>query len=96
MPAALARRAVSENWRSHVAASCPILPQGLPAAVTEVEIIDDESGTPHPWREELARQLIQMQQKDGSWVNSRNDRWMEGDRQLVTAYALLALAYCQH
>ena len=27
--------------------------------VAGVEIIDDESGTPHPWREELARQLIE-------------------------------------
>jgi squalene-hopene/tetraprenyl-beta-curcumene cyclase len=31
---------------------------------------------------------------DGSWVNE-NPRWMEGDPNLVTAYALLALAYCQ-
>ncbi len=60
-----------------------------------VEIIDDASGTPHAWRDELARHLIQLQQEDGSWVNSRSDRWMEGDRQLVTAYALLALAYCR-
>ena len=61
----------------------------------DVEIIDDAEGTPHAWREELAQQLIQMQQADGSWVNGKNDRWMEGDRQLVTAYALLALAYCR-
>jgi squalene-hopene/tetraprenyl-beta-curcumene cyclase len=60
-----------------------------------VDIIDDASGTPHAWRDELARHLIQLQQDDGSWVNSRSDRWMEGDRQLVTAYALLALAYCR-
>jgi len=44
---------------------------------------------------ELGEQLIQMQQEDGSWVNQQNDRWMEGDRQLVTAYALLALAQCK-
>ncbi len=61
----------------------------------EIDILDDASGNPHPWREELARHLIGLQQEDGSWVNSGNERWMEGDRQLVTAYALLALAYCR-
>src|SRR6056297_1170614 len=54
-----------------------------------VEVIDDASGTPHRWREELVNTLIEQQQADGSWVNSENSRWMEGDRQLVTAYALL-------
>ena len=64
-------------------------------SAAEIEVIDDESGTPHAWREELSRTLIESQQSDGSWVNSDSDRWMEGDRQLVTAYALLALAYCR-
>ena len=41
------------------------------------------------------QQILLMQQSDGSWVNDENDRWMEGDRQLVTAYALLALAFCR-
>lgn len=63
--------------------------------VAEVDILDDDSGTPHDWRQELGSQLVEMQQKDGSWVNQENDRWMEGDRQLVTAYALLALANCK-
>ncbi|MCH1439645.1 MAG: terpene cyclase/mutase family protein [Rubripirellula sp.] len=60
-----------------------------------VEIIDDADGTPHSWRQELMQQILLMQQSDGSWVNDENDRWMEGDRQLVTAYALLALAFCR-
>jgi squalene-hopene/tetraprenyl-beta-curcumene cyclase len=63
--------------------------------VADVDILDDADGQPHDWRRELGRQLIQMQQPDGSWVNQQNDRWMEGDRQLVTAYALLALANCK-
>lgn len=61
----------------------------------DVMILDDDAGTPHDWREELAKQLIAQQQSDGSWVNGENDRWMEGDRQLVTAYALLALEHCR-
>jgi squalene-hopene/tetraprenyl-beta-curcumene cyclase len=60
-----------------------------------IEVLDDADGNPHPWREDLARTLIQTQQDDGSWVNGGSDRWMEGDRQLVTAYALLALAHCK-
>lgn len=67
--------------------------KALDAAGTE--ILDDADGTPHAWRSELADTLIGQQQTDGSWVNSSNDRWMEGDRQLVTAYALLALAHCR-
>ncbi|MFG0262400.1 MAG: prenyltransferase/squalene oxidase repeat-containing protein [Novipirellula sp. JB048] len=61
----------------------------------EVEVLDDAEGTPHPWRQELTDHLVAEQQTDGSWVNKRSERWMEGDRQLVTAYALLALAHCR-
>ncbi|TWU34997.1 prenyltransferase/squalene oxidase repeat-containing protein [Novipirellula artificiosorum] len=60
-----------------------------------VEVLDDAAGNPHAWRAELANTLIAQQQDDGSWVNKKSDRWMEGDRQLVTAYSLLALAYCR-
>ncbi|MCH1494744.1 MAG: terpene cyclase/mutase family protein [Rubripirellula sp.] len=63
--------------------------------VAKIDILDDTDGKPHDWRSELGGQLIAMQQADGSWVNQENDRWMEGDRQLVTAYALLALANCK-
>lgn len=63
--------------------------------VAGVDVLDDADGKPHDWREELAKQLITLQQKDGSWVNSGSERWMEGDRQLVTAYALLALKHCR-
>ncbi len=54
------------------------------------EIITDPRGGDHRWRDDLVRQLLSLQQPDGSWVNE-SDRWMEGDRNLVTAYALIAL-----
>ncbi len=60
-----------------------------------IEVIDDAAGEPHPWREELVKTLADLQETDGAWVNDRSQRWMEGDRQLVTAYALLALAHCR-
>ena len=56
------------------------------------ETFADSKGTAHRWREELADAVIARQQEDGSWVNA-NARWMENDPNLVTAYALLALAY---
>lgn len=56
--------------------------------------IEDADGSMHDWRQELSQHLIEMQHDDGSWVNS-SDRWLEGDPNLVTAYALLSLAYCQ-
>jgi squalene-hopene/tetraprenyl-beta-curcumene cyclase len=51
-------------------------------------------GTSHDWRAELIQQLASTQKADGSWVNG-NNRWLEGDPNLVTAYSLLALSYCQ-
>lgn len=42
------------------------------------------------WRKDLAMRLINLQQKDGSWVND-NGRWWERDPALVTSYAVLVL-----
>ncbi len=63
--------------------------------VAGIEVIDTEGGTVHDWREDLVNTLEAAQQEDGSWVNRESDRWMEGDRQLVTAYCLLALAHAK-
>ncbi len=60
-----------------------------------LEVVDGPSGEAHPWRQELVSRLAKLQQPDGAWVNERSPRWMEGDRQLVTAYALLALAHAR-
>jgi squalene-hopene/tetraprenyl-beta-curcumene cyclase len=54
----------------------------------------DNTGAGHDWRQELIAELAERQQPDGSWVNT-NPRWMENDPNLVTSYALLALAYCR-
>ncbi len=58
------------------------------------ETFRDATGTEHRWREELAAAIIARQQPDGSWVNE-NPRWFEGDANLVTSYALLALSRCR-
>ena len=61
---------------------------------TDQDGITDAAGIRHDWRAELIRELARRQQADGSWVNE-NNRWLEGDSNLVTGYALLALSYCR-
>jgi squalene-hopene/tetraprenyl-beta-curcumene cyclase len=63
------------------------------AALGEDKFVD-EKGVEHDWRQELIDELASRQQPDGSWINDEK-RWMEGDPNLVTAYALLALSYCK-
>ncbi len=47
-------------------------------------------GVHHDWANDLIDALVSRQQADGSWTNDA-DRWMEGDPNLVTCYALIAL-----
>lgn len=42
------------------------------------------------WGEDLVNRLAELQQEDGSF-KSVDDRWMENDQVLITAYALTAL-----
>ncbi len=56
------------------------------------ETITDASGKANPWRKQLCGRLVAMQHKDdGSWVNDNASRWWEGNPELATTYALLAL-----
>ena len=55
---------------------------------------EDAKGVKHDWRADLNAALAKRQQPDGSWKNE-NDRWMEGDPNLVTAYALMAISYAK-
>ena len=54
------------------------------------DTVEDTAGSRHDWRQELVRSVASSQRPDGSWVNDQ-DRWMEGEPDLVTAYAVLAL-----
>jgi len=62
--------------------------------VMQQDTLTDDKGVEHDWRRELTEHLMSLQQKNGSWVNNA-DRWYEGDPNLVTAYALLALEHCE-
>jgi len=56
--------------------------------------ITDADGKEHDWSAELIETMAKSQEENGSWVN-KSDRWLEGNAQLVTAYALLSLSYCK-
>jgi len=59
-------------------------------AVYGEEIVTDEKDIDHNWREEFLSNLVGLQHGDGYWVN-RIGRWWENNKDLVTAYAILAL-----
>jgi len=54
------------------------------------EMIATGDGERHDWANEVIDVLAERQREDGSWVNEV-DRWREGDPNLVTGYALIAL-----
>lgn len=58
----------------------------------DTETVEDAAGEKHDWKAELTAELAGRQQKDGSWVNA-NEKWLEGDANLATGFALLALSY---
>jgi hypothetical protein len=53
----------------------------------------DDKGTKHDWRRELFDELKGRQKADGSWVNEKRDQFGEGNADLATAFALLAISY---
>jgi squalene-hopene/tetraprenyl-beta-curcumene cyclase len=59
-----------------------------------VDEVEDANGVKHDWRKDLTEALAKRQRPDGSWVNEA-DRWMEGNPDLVTGYALMTLAHCK-
>ncbi len=61
----------------------------------EINEVQSADGQRHNWRGDLISELSRRQKRNGSWFNTRNSRWLEGDENLVTGYALLALSYCR-
>jgi squalene-hopene/tetraprenyl-beta-curcumene cyclase len=65
-----------------------LLSKGLAAA--QVDQLELKDGRTVDWRHETTMCLINLQRRDGSWVNT-NGRWWEKDPNLVTAYSVIAL-----
>ncbi len=63
------------------------------AALGQEKLVDSQ-GAAHDSRADLVAELARRQRPDGSWTNA-NTRWLEGDPNLVTGYALLTLSYCK-
>lgn len=59
-------------------------------SAANITTLDLSHGASVNWRKELGSKLLDLQQRDGSWVNS-NARWWEKDPVLVTAYCVLSL-----
>jgi len=59
-----------------------------------IDDLVDAQGNHHSWRADITAALAKRQRPDGSWLNDEN-HWMEGDPNLDTGYALMALAYCK-
>jgi squalene-hopene/tetraprenyl-beta-curcumene cyclase len=55
----------------------------------------DAQGVKHDWRRDLFAELKGRQRDDGSFVNPGDRTFGEGDPNLATAFALLALSYTQ-
>ncbi|MCA8964141.1 MAG: terpene cyclase/mutase family protein [Planctomycetes bacterium] len=77
-----------------------VLAQALDAAgiktIRKVEVNDGvEKSTEVDWRKELRAHLEAMQRPDGTWINSKNGRWMESLDLLCTCYAMGALEHCR-
>lgn len=63
--------------------------------VLEIDTLEDAQGKKHDWRRDLVAQLAELQRSNGSFINTEATRWYEGDPNLATTYALLALHHCQ-
>ncbi len=63
-------------------------------SVLGVDEVEDMEGKKHDWRADITAALAKRQKQNGSWTNE-NDHWMEGDPNVVTGYALIALSYCK-
>jgi squalene-hopene/tetraprenyl-beta-curcumene cyclase len=66
---------------------------GSALSASGLERIPTKSAGDRNWRQDLVAELAKTQQPDGSWVNA-NRQWFENDPNLCTAFALLALSYC--
>ena len=62
-------------------------------SLTRTGKLETAEGEKVDWRTDLALRLMEAQDQDGSWINEGSNRWMEDDRSMVTAYALLSLEH---
>jgi squalene-hopene/tetraprenyl-beta-curcumene cyclase len=59
----------------------------------KLDELKTKDGKAIQWRDALVSKLLNLQQGDGSWLNTKAGRWMESDASLVTCYELMALGH---
>jgi squalene-hopene/tetraprenyl-beta-curcumene cyclase len=62
-------------------------------SIAQINNLKTPEGKIINWRKDLALKIMANQGTDGSWINDGSNRWMEDDKVLVSAYALLALEH---
>ena len=67
------------------------LQKAIEVYTTQFRRDDVEKLEHHNWRNEIAEKLMSLQDDDGSWVNPDSPRWWEGNKNLVTAWSVIAL-----
>lgn len=72
--------------RALLASQQPTIPTAAPSG----ESVGERTTADRNWRQDLIAALASRQRSDGSWVNAA-ERWEEGQPELVTIYAILAL-----
>ncbi len=60
-------------------------------AMSTQDWVVDGSGKLHDWRAEIAEHFMGIQGAEGGWPGSVNTDWREGEPELASMYALLAL-----
>lgn len=56
------------------------------------EVIVDDKGTKHYWREDVIKKLISLQHEEGYWVNP-DARYWQNIKDLVTAYSIIGMKF---
>ncbi|QYU70339.1 hypothetical protein J4558_09570 [Leptolyngbya sp. 15MV] len=64
------------------------------AGIDRLDVRAGEAPAARDWRADLVARLEGLQNPDGSF-RSVDDRWMESNPVLITAYALLALQHAR-
>ena len=62
-------------------------------SIARINSLKSPEGKNINWRKDLALKIMANQGTDGGWINGGSNRWMEDDKVLVSAYALLALEH---
>jgi hypothetical protein len=56
------------------------------------DIIEDDKGVKHYWREELIKKIISLQHEEGYWVHT-HARYLHNVKDLVTAYSIISIKF---